>query len=288
MSLLFLKRSGLLLGLLLGLAVFCQGAPSKLVPASLISQDGWHLSASYLPSQDGKKTVILVHDLGKSQKDFANFRTSLQKEGFGFLSFDLRGYGESTKEGVASKFSREGVDNQFNKMTYDVSAAINFLQQKGVAMENIVILGAGLGANIAAKSVSLWPDIPMLALISPTANTRDVLTIPAIRIYKGQILIAAGAADKKMFLEASVIRNVAYLNSEKFERDVTFLTAYDSTSHEMLDKYLIPSVMQWLRTPQKPAVMPDLVLPTDNQTDYSGGAIAPSNTEEALVPSVLN
>lgn len=61
------------------------------------------------------------------------------------------------------------------------------------------MLGAGLGANVAAKSMSFSPDVSALALISPTTNNRDVLSIPAMRLYKGDVLIAAGAADKKAF-----------------------------------------------------------------------------------------
>ena len=110
-----------------------------------------------------------------------------------------------------------------------------FLKKKGVTVDETVLLGAGLGANVAAKSVSFTPDVPALALISPTTNTRDVLTIPAMRVYKGAVLIAAAADDKKTFLEASVIRNVAYLTTGPGK--VTFLTAYDLSSHEMLDKY---------------------------------------------------
>lgn len=56
----------------------------------------------------------------------------------------------------------------------------------------------------------------------------------------------------------------------------------------MLDKYLRPAVIQWLKTPHKPEVLPDapLILP-DAPTDTQGLLIAPSSTEESLVPSVL-
>ena len=118
---------------------------------------------------------------------------------------------------------------------------------------------------------------------------RDVLTIPAMRLYKGNVLIAAGAADKKMFLEASVIRNVAYLTTGAENGKVTFLTAYDKTSHEMLDQYLIPAVIQWLQTPKRPDVMPDAdtTVQADTHEQTEGLAVEPSGTEESLVPSVL-
>ncbi len=262
-------------------------AAPKEQSVSLSTQDGWSLAALYHPADDGRKTVVLLHDLGKNKEEFSTFKANLAQEGFGYLALDLRGHGQSTGNGEANSFAKEGVDNEFNKMTRDVDAALSFLQNKGVSAQNTVVLGAGLGANVAAKSMSFSPDVAAVALISPTANNRDVLSIPAMRLYKGDILIAAGAADKKGFLEASVIRNVAFLSAG--EGKVTFLTAYDLASHDMLDKYLRPSVIQWLKTPHKPEVLPDeppVSEPLDAQTTQ-GLFIAPSATEESLVPSVL-
>ena len=262
-------------------------AAPKEQSVSLSTQDGWSLAALYHPADAGRKTVVLLHDLGKNKEEFSTFKANLAQEGFGYLALDLRGHGQSTGNGEANSFAKEGVDNEFNKMTRDVDAALSFLQNKGVSAQNTVVLGAGLGANVAAKSMSFSPDVAAVALISPTANNRDVLSIPAMRLYKGDILIAAGAADKKGFLEASVIRNVAFLSAG--EGKVTFLTAYDLASHDMLDKYLRPSVIQWLKTPHKPEVLPDeppVSEPLDAQTTQ-GLFIAPSATEESLVPSVL-
>lgn len=267
------------------------GAEVKEAPVTLSTQDGWVLAALYLPAQDGNRTVVLLHDLGKNKEEFSSFKAALGRAGFGYLAVDLRGYGQSMGKGDASSFAKEGVDNEFNKMTRDADAAFSFLKKKGVPEEDMAVLGAGLGANVAAKSTSLWPGVPMLALISPSTNIRDVLVIPSLRLYKnGQVLIAAGAADKKLFLEASVMRNVAYLATGEDEGKVTFLTAYDLTSHEMLDKYLTPAVIQWLKTPRRPEVIPDeppVSLP-DVPADTAGEFVPPSATEDALFPSILN
>lgn len=274
------------------MALPLSGAEVKETPVTLNTQDGWALSALYLPAQADNRTVVLLHDLGKNKEAFTSFKAALNRAGFGYLAVDLRGYGQSTGKGTASSFAKEGVDNEFNKMTRDAEAAFSFLNKKGVAESDMAVLGAGLGANVAAKSLAFAQDVPMLALISPSTNVRDVLTIPSLRVYKeGNVLIAAGAADKKMFLEASVIRNVAYVSTGENNGRVTFLTAYDLTSHEMLDKYLTPAVIQWLKTPQRPEVLPD--EPLEPETEPSGEAegglfIGPSATEDALFPSVLN
>ena len=267
-------------------------ACAKETPVTLTTQDGWKLVAVYQPAQANKQTVILLHDLNKKKEEFTSFKAALAKNGFGYLALDLRGHGQSLGGGSVRSFAKEGVDNQFNKMTRDVDAAIAFLKEKRIPLDQVVLLGAGLGANVAAKATTFWPDVSALALISPTANVRDVLAIPPMRIYKGNVLVAAAAADKKMFLEASVIRNVAYLTTGEESGKVTFLTAYDLKSHEMLDRYLTPTVVQWLKTPQRPEVLPDApAIQTQTKSssvvETAGLAVAPSSTEEALVPSIL-
>lgn len=275
------------LAVVLGTAARVQGQESKEV--TLSTKDGWALAASYHPAQAAQPSVILLHDIGKNKAAFSPLEHALAAEGMGYLALDLRGYGQSIGGGNASSFAREGVDNPFNKMTRDVDAAVEFLHKQGVRDEDIAVLGAGLGANVAAKSMTFWPEISRLALISPTSNVRDVLTIPAMRLYKGNVLIAAGAADKKMFLEASVIRNVSYLTTGTDQGKVTFLTAYDKTSHDMLNQYLIPAVIQWLKTPKRPDVLPDAPLTVADEPEQTPGTLVePSGTEEALVPSVLD
>lgn len=271
------------------LAGFCaQAAPKpKEQSVSFTAKDGWVLSAVYLPADGQGHAVILLHDLGKSKNSFASFEKALAKEGIGYVAVDLRGHGQSAQPEEYKKFAKEGADNPFNKMTQDVQAAVEFLQSKGVSLDQIFLLGTGLGANVAAKTVGLLPELGGIALISPNVNIRDVLVVPALKLYKGYVLIAASAGDRKGFLEASILRNVAFLSTG--EGKVTFLTAYDFTGHELLDKYITQSVVQWLQTPHKPEVLPDTPRgePVAIATDTAGIQILPSGTEEALVPSVL-
>ena len=266
------------------------GAPKKSAkPVSkektaTLEAGGWTLPALYLaPEKDDKgelkPVVLLVHDMGKSKESFSALKEDLTDAGFGYFAFDLRGYGQSKNKQddalTARKFAKEGEDNEFNQMTQEVKEGFSFLKNRKIPTEKIFILGAGLGANLTAKAAPDLGTLGGIALISPAANIRDVLAIPPLRKYDGDILIAAAAADKKAFLEASVIRNVAFLSSG--EGKVTFLTAYDLMSHEMLDKYLRPLIIQWLKNPHKPEVAPDanLVDPFA-PTDLSGIELDPA------------
>ena len=283
------KSARVFVGIYLLLAGQLLWAAPKEQTVSLTTKDGWALNAVYLPASSQDTTAVLLHDLGKNKEAFASFRQALAKAGFGYLAIDLRGHGQSTSGGTYKNFAKEGPDNPFNKMAQDTQAAVNFLTSKSVPLQNIVLIGIGLGANVAAKTAGALPNIKAIALISPGVNIRDVLTVPALRAYKGAVLLAASADERKGFLEASILRNVAFLTTG--EGNVTFLTAYDLSSHALLDKYLTPALLQWLSTPTKPEVLPDAnPLPARNDDTAvltQGIPVAPSNTEQALMPSVL-
>ena len=261
-------------------------AQPKEQAVSLTTQDGWQLAGVYLPAQPEHKTALLLHDIGKSHQAFALLIEKMTAQGEGYLALDLRGHGDSINKGSYRSFAKEGVDNEYNQMIRDVNAAVEFLKKKGVAEEEIMFIGAGMGGNVAAKASSLWPGIGGLALITPVVNFRDVLPVPALRVYKGPVFIAAAADDKKTFLEASVMRNVSFLSSG--EGIVTFATAYDKKSHELVDTWVWPEIIQWIQTPQKPVLSPDPVEDSGADELYgSYEAIEASGTEEALVPSIL-
>ena len=275
------------LAVLLVSAVFAWAAPAKVQPVTLTTEDGWSLAALYQPATDAENpTVILLHDLGKNKEAFTSFEKALTKEGIGYLALDLRGHGQSTGKGEYKTFAREGENNPFNQMVKDGQAAVAFLETKKVPLENIRLLGAGLGANVAVKASEKMPEIGAVALISPGVNIRDVLPVPALRAYKGAVLLAVSAGERKSFLETSILRNVAFLTSG--EGNVTFLTAYDLAGHELLDRYITQSVVQWVKTPRKPEVLPDVpVLPGQEPAPAATVSVMPSRTEQALVPSVL-
>ncbi len=279
-------KKGLLCIISVGLFTSVWAAP-KPQNVTLSTKDGWSLAAVYQPASGKDTTVVLLHDLGKNKEAFAAFEKALAKVGFGYLAMDLRGHGQSTGNGEYKTFAREGADNLFNQMVQDGQAALDFLKAKKIAPENIILLGTGLGANVAAKTAEKNPAVLGLGLISPSANIRDVLPVPALRTYKGAVMIAASAGDRKGFLEASILRNVSFLTTG--EGNVTFLTAYDYAGHELLDKYITQSVVQWVDTPLRPEIAPDAKPAgyANMAVASTGVAVTPSQTEEVLTPSVL-
>lgn len=239
--------------LFLFLSAFCPLAFAQ-SEVSWKTEDNWSIKGTFLPSKNGK-VVILLHELARTREDYKNFMTRLENEDFGYLAFDLRGHGQSTNKGSYTEFKKTGTDNEFNQMVRDVEGAVNYLNNKGYTTEKIFIIGAGLGANVAAKAVGLNPEIAGLGLLTPGLRTRDVLSMGGIKMYKNPVMIAVGSIDRKPMMEANLLRNAAFLSSG--EGKVLFLTAYDQAGVKMLDRYLTENVIQWLKTPQLPPVRPD-------------------------------
>jgi len=225
---------------------------------NITTDDNWSINITVKdPTEDETKYVILLPDLGKNKSSYAKLAKNLSDYGIGYVAVDLRGHGKSAFPLHYLKFSKTGIDNQFNKMYKDVNAAVNYLKNKKVKPENIFILGSGLGANVAAASIVFNNDIGGVALISPTSNTRDVLAIPGVKVSKMPLLIAAAPDNKKLFLEASLIRNIAFL--QQGPGRITFLTAYDQDGTDMIDAYLVPNIIAWVKVPAFPGVKEDSV-----------------------------
>ncbi|MBQ4493264.1 MAG: alpha/beta hydrolase [Elusimicrobiaceae bacterium] len=246
--------------------------------------DNWDIKGTFLASKNGKM-VILLHDLARTREDYKNFTKRLENEEFGYLAFDLRGHGKSTNLGSYANFKKTGTDNEFNQMVRDVEGAITFLNSKGYQTEDIFIIGAGLGANVAAKAVGLNPQIAGLGLLTPGLKTRDVLSMGGIKMYKNPVMIAVGSIDRKPMMEANLLRNAAFLSSGQGK--VLFLTAYEFAGTKMLDRYLTNNVITWLKHPALPEVLPDIPNLEENKT----AEINYSEEKEEIInlgtPSVL-
>jgi pimeloyl-ACP methyl ester carboxylesterase len=187
-----MSRTLLALGFLLAMLcaavgdpVLAQAPPVKRVDIQTF--DGVTLGGNFYPSNGGKKdaVVLLLHDFdlkagGSCHQDgWDKLAEHLQNEGYDVLSFDFRGFGDSTKVNekvfwsramqhntqfvkarpAAGKFPSAISYKDFNPHYYrflvnDIAAAKTFLDERNDAMElnsgNLIIIGAGQGATLGA------------------------------------------------------------------------------------------------------------------------------------------
>src|SRR5688572_21676747 len=145
---------------------------------SIRTEDGVTLAATwYEPSSRPGPAVILVHMLNRSRKEWDAVAQRLASEGIGALAFDLRGHGESSG-GPAPAAGQ----SEYAGMVQDIRAARRYLAQRSeVQQSRVGIIGASIGANLAALEASGDTTIASLALLSPSTDYRGLRITEAAR-----------------------------------------------------------------------------------------------------------
>jgi dienelactone hydrolase len=211
-------RSRLFLVLILTLAVMLTridaGAAAE-QRVSIRTEDGVTLAATwYEPSSRPAPAVILVHMLNRSRKEWDAFAQRLASEGIGALAFDLRGHGESTAAPPAAAGQSE-----YASMVQDVRAARRYLAQRSdVQQSRVGVIGASIGANLAALEASADGTIASLAFLSPSVEYRGLRMTEAVRKIKRPMLLVAGDDDpyasrsaRELQKEGSGVREILIL-----------------------------------------------------------------------------
>jgi len=93
-----------------------------------------------------KPAIILIHQGGSNRNEWSGFYEKLVAQNYVVLAYDVRGHGESDKVDSIYKLF-----NDPNQAPLDLKAAIEFLRTKPfVDKERIAVIGASIGANLAA------------------------------------------------------------------------------------------------------------------------------------------
>jgi len=155
------------------------------------TSDDWAIVANYYPSSGN--AVILLHQLGSDKSSYISFANELNRNGYAVLALDSRGHGESTirngKKVVWQSFS----DLDFLNMTKDVSAARDWLTNKG--HNSFAIIGASVGANIALNYGVSDSAVKTVILLSPGLEHKGIVTNQTIRNFAKPIFIVASNED---------------------------------------------------------------------------------------------
>jgi hypothetical protein len=148
------------------------------------SYDGVTLKGTYYPANAGKNrdaVVMLLHHFdikqggGRQQAGWSDLAKALQDDGYNVLSFDFRGFGESTTVDAATFWTKYPFNSPFNirkgkgkdtinhkdfspnylpYLVNDIAAAKAYLDRRNDNKElnssNVIVIGAGEGATLGA------------------------------------------------------------------------------------------------------------------------------------------
>jgi alpha-beta hydrolase superfamily lysophospholipase len=127
----------------------------------------------------------------------------LSAEGIGALAIDLRGHGDSGA-------TTAGDGGDYAPMVLDLKAARRHLAQRGdVQQTRIGVVGASIGANLAALAASGDGSFASLALLSPSLDYRGLRIEAAVRKLAARpVLLVASDDDPYAFRSARELQKL--------------------------------------------------------------------------------
>lgn len=149
-------------------------------------------------NNNAKRAAILLHMMPATKESWETFATELEKIGIASIAIDERGHGESTMNGTLDYKQFSEAEQQAKIL--DVAAAFEFLKEKGFLDEQIILVGASIGANLAIQFLSEHMMIPFAVALSPGLNYRGVKTdgfIQQLHADQKVLLVASDDDDRE-------------------------------------------------------------------------------------------
>jgi len=133
----------------------------------LTTDDGYHLAAWYVPSEN-RAAIILVHGYKGARANVLPIAQILARHGYGLLLLDLRAHGESQGEVISFGFNE----------TRDVNAAYLYLSNRPeVDPERVGAVGVSMGGSIVLLSAAQNTNIKAVVSESAYASLENEVPI---------------------------------------------------------------------------------------------------------------
>jgi hypothetical protein len=122
---------------------------------------GWWIAGNH----ESHFTAIYLHGADGNLGDTVDALLPLHRAGLNVFAFDYRGYG-------ASKFERPSEA----RWREDAESAIKYLTNtRGVPAGSLILVGRGLGANLALEVAAAHPELAGLVMDEPLARPADAI-----------------------------------------------------------------------------------------------------------------
>lgn len=159
-----------------------------------VTEDGWKIFGDlYPPKGTTRPTLLLVHGMTENRNAYRSFAEEMYAQGHPVLMYDVRGHGESvTKDG---QYSTTLTPEDIQDGTKDISAAIDYLSDRGATTNGVIMVGASVGANNAAVYGGTDPRVKAIVLLSPGDKYQGIEPMSAIKDYKKDVLFVASIGD---------------------------------------------------------------------------------------------
>jgi dienelactone hydrolase len=181
--------------------------------------------------------VLLLHQAGGSRADWDALAGQLQDAGYVVLTVDLRGHGATPGP----------VD--WTRTPDDAQAALRqLLQFASVIPDQVIIGGAGVGANLALNLCADYPGCAGTVLLSPGLDYHGITTSGALaRLGARPLLILASENDNNNPADSIEINQLASGSSNLTIYPAGHGTAILDTAPDAGD-----AIVEWLRASLPP------------------------------------
>jgi pimeloyl-ACP methyl ester carboxylesterase len=154
---------------------------------TIAASDGLQLAATLFESSARPApAVLLLHMLGRSKEDWDRVAERLEEAGITALALDLRGHGRSG-----------GANTALAPMVDDVKVAVAWLASRpGTRPGAIAVVGASLGANLAAIASADLPAVHAIGLLSPSLDYRGLRIDAGVMKRIGERPVWLGASTQ--------------------------------------------------------------------------------------------
>ncbi len=164
---------------------------------SFRTEDGVELQGTLRrPAAESPPGLILVHGVGGTRADWAVFAERVRRAGYMSLALDMRGHGGSRRRGGEELDHRRFSTEEWFGVLADIAAAKELLAARGADADNIAVVGAGLGANLAVHYLLRDPSAPAAVLVSPGLDYKGIKTETVMpRLRDRPVLLLASEGD---------------------------------------------------------------------------------------------
>jgi len=142
----------------------------------------------------GSAGVLLLHMMPATRGSWREFVPRLLDRSWHVLAIDLRGHGES--EGGPDGYKKFS-DGDHQASIRDCEAGIAYLEEQGVLREELTLVGASIGANLALQCLAECGDIPQGVVLSAGLDYHGVATAQYVEhlLPEQRVLFASSEDD---------------------------------------------------------------------------------------------
>ncbi len=228
----------------------CKGGTAHTDPPPeevvLRTADGFSLPGDlYVPDGIARPSgLILLHMYNSDRTSWEAFAQRARQDGFLCLAYDMRGHGHSTSDGWTPKSARDPWrDADVRDALDDIRYARDLLLERGANPDNLFIIGASIGANLALAYAKDDPSIQGVVMLSPGLTYKNLAIEKTMtELSDRPVLIMTAEGDSYAASSSATLKAVAQGYSE--------LRTYKGTAHgtDLLSTHrmVIPQILQWL------------------------------------------